>query len=78
MRIPEPPPPPPSQCDPKAVITRQGRWIYSIDIIEGFTGMNRPWIAFSRAHAERRARRKLAWYLRKYGPPREQWTIHAP
>lgn len=61
--------------DFEAVITRPGRWIYHVDITDGFMGMNSPWLAFSRAHAERRARRKLAWYRRKFGPPRERWTI---
>jgi hypothetical protein len=60
---------------PRAQITRQGRWIYHIDIVHGIIRLNAPWIAFGRAHAEKRARKRLAWYQRKFGPPRERWTI---
>lgn len=74
MIVPEPPPElPPSS--PEAVITREGRWIYHIDITDGLLRLNSPWIAFGRRHAEHRARKKLAWYVRKFGPPRESWTI---
>lgn len=76
---PDEPGAPPPICDPEpeAVITCRGRWIYHIDIINGLTSMNTPWLAFGRAHAEKRARKKLAWYRRKFGPPRERWTIHS-
>jgi hypothetical protein len=74
MIVPQPPPylPP---FDPEAVITRRGRWVYSIEIVDGVIGMSAPWHAFSRRHAESRARKKLAWYVRKFGPPQEHWTI---
>jgi hypothetical protein len=66
---------PVEESEPYAEITRAGRLVYHINIIDGISGMNSPWIAFGRSHAEKRARRKLAWYKRKYGPPRERWEI---
>ena len=74
---PLPPPSPlwPDDSEPEVVITRPGRWIYHIDIEHGITGMNQPWLAFGRAHAERKARRKLAWYRRKFVTEPDRWTI---
>jgi hypothetical protein len=69
------PPPDPPPFAPEAVITREGRWVYHVTITDGLTQLNSPWLAFGRSHAERRARRKLAWYVRRFGPPRESWTI---
>jgi hypothetical protein len=74
MIVPKPPPEPPPFA-PEAVITREGRWIYHINITDGLMGLNSPRIAFGRRHAEWCARRTLAWYVRKFGPPRESWTI---
>lgn len=68
------PPPPLPEPNPEAVITRQGRWIYHVDIVDGMTAMNSPWVAFGRRHAERKARKKLAWYMRRFAAP-ERWTI---
>jgi len=75
--IPLPPQPPlwRDDSDPVVVITRPGRWVYHIDIQHGITGMNHPWLAFSRAHAVRKARRKLAWYRRKFMIEPERFTI---
>jgi hypothetical protein len=60
--------------EPEAEITRPGRWVYQIRIIEGITACG-TWHAFSRSRAEGKARKKLAWYRRRFGPPREQWTV---
>jgi hypothetical protein len=60
--------------EPVAEITRVGRRTYQIQIVHGLTSCG-SWRAYSRPHAERKAREKLAWYKRKFGPPREQWTI---
>ena len=67
--------PPPIQEDvPYAAITRDGRWIYHVDVIHGLLGSSTPWTAFGRRHAERLARRKLARYMRKLSQ-HERWTV---
>lgn len=59
----------------QAEITRNGRLpVYRIAIVRHISSYG-TWLAFSRAHAEKRARKKLAWYQRKFGPPRERWTV---
>ena len=68
-------PPPPRS--PKAVIERRGRWIYEVTIEDDPMVIAGPYTAFGRRDAERCARKKLARYLRKFGPPRERWTIPA-
>ena len=76
MIVPAPPPAHPP-FDPEAVITREGRLIHHVSIDDGMMGLNSPRIAFGRRHAEWLARRTLAWYVRKFGPPRERWTVKA-
>ena len=61
--------------EPEVVITRPGRWIYHINIHRGLTSRNTPWLAFGPAHAQRKARRKLAWYRRTFMAEPERWTI---
>ena len=61
--------------EPRVVITRPGRWIYHIDIHQGITGMSSPWWAWSASHAERKARKKLAWYRRQFMTDPPRWTI---
>ena len=59
---------------PRAEITKTGRWTYEINIIQGITSTG-PRFRLGRSAAERCARLKLAWWIRKFGTPREHWTI---
>jgi hypothetical protein len=58
---------PTAHLAPRARVQRIGRWTYSVNVAHGYTtwGPNGgSWHVLGRSHAERKARRVLARYLR--------------
>ena len=66
-----PAPPPIDLGEPEAVITKTGRFWYSVSIHQDLTQTG-PWLRPTRRSAESKARRELVKY-RKPSPP--SWTV---
>ena len=66
--------PPIDLGEPEAVITRDGRFWYSVEIRQGLTVTPAfyGWSCPGRRWAEWKARRELTRYMR---PPPESWTV---
>jgi hypothetical protein len=64
---------------PRAEIEQVGRWIYRIAIIHGMMSYGPDgygWHRLGRKHAESKARRELARYLRSEARHENRWSIN--
>lgn len=65
-------------CEPTAVITQHGRWVYGVHITHGLMGIGPDggdWLRLGRRQAERKGHRELARYKRAEERRKSAWTI---